>query len=111
MTELNSEQFDFNVYLDQLIEEMGLKDMDALQVAQLKEQMAETLRNDIFTAAQENMEPEVIDAVMEELAEETDPAFILRELIRTSPSAQIAMLEAIDNFRKNTLEAFNKLKS
>lgn len=111
MPEKDSEQFDFNAYLDQLIEEMGLKDMDAMQVAQLKEQMSETLRHDIFTAAEENMEPEVIDAVMEELADETDPAYILRELILASPGAQIAMLEAIDNFRKNTLEAFNKLKS
>ena len=111
MSEHTSEQFDFNAYIDGIIGEMGMNDEDPMALAQLKEQMAEALRHDIFTAAQENMEGEVIDAVMEELAEEEDAAFIMRELIRTSPGAQIAMLEAIDNFRKNTLEAFNKLKN
>ncbi len=110
MAEKSTEQFDFNAYLDRLIEDMGLKDSDPMQVAQLKEQMADTLRHDIFSAAEENMEPEIVDAVMEELAEETDPAYILRELVQASPGAQIAILDAIDNFRKNTLEAFNRFK-
>ena len=47
--------------------------------------------------------------VIEHIALDNREHFI-NELIRTSPTAQVAMLAAIDQFKTNTLEAFNQLK-
>ncbi|MFH0837732.1 MAG: hypothetical protein V1880_00495 [Patescibacteria group bacterium] len=110
MTKTETENFDMNAYLDELIEEMGMQDEDRLKLAGLKQAMIEALTRQIFQAAAENIEPEVIDMVMEELKDEEDPGFIIQELLQTSPGAQVAMLEALDEFKKTTLEAFNKLK-
>ncbi|MBU0706530.1 hypothetical protein KJ657_02660 [Patescibacteria group bacterium] len=110
MPETNIEQFDPGVYLDDLIREMGMQDEDRVKLAGLKQAMFEALSRQLFQAAEDNIEPEVIDVIMEELADEEDPGYILRELMRSSPGVQIAMVMALDEFRENTLEAFNKLK-
>jgi hypothetical protein len=104
------EHFDAITFLNELIEEMGMANEDPKELTLLKEQMAEALHNTIFQAASDAIEPEVIDMVMEELKDEKDPWIIVTELIKTSPSAQLAMLEALDRFRENTLEAYNQLK-
>lgn len=109
---MNTTEETFNIYLflDELIEEMGMNRETPEKLVSLKEAMVQALSRQIFEAAAENIEPEVIEAVMEELKDETDPGFILQELLQTSPSAQAAMLLTIDTFKNNTLEAFNTLK-
>ena len=52
---------------------------------------------------------EVLKAT-DELKDETDVRFILQELVQASPGAQLAMIQALDEFKEKTLEAFNKLK-
>lgn len=111
MPKTNDEQFDPYAYIDELIEEMGMQDEDAGKLASLRKAMFEALSRQLFSAAAENLEPEVIDVVMEDLKDEEDAGFILRELMLTSPGAQLAMLAALTEFREQTLEAFNKLKS
>lgn len=107
---MNTDQFDANVYLDELIVEMGMQDEDKLKLAGLKTAMLEALTHQIYEAAEENIEPEMIDVVMEELADEEDAGLILRTLLHSSPGAQVAMVIALEQFRENTLEAFNQLK-
>lgn len=110
MSDLN-EAFDIHLFIDELIEKMGMQHEDLVKLTDLKKNMHEVLHQAIFEAAAENIEPEVIDEGMERLKDEKDPIFILMELIKTSPSAQVAMLVAIDNFEKNTMEAFETLKN
>jgi hypothetical protein len=109
--ENNTEQFDPYVLIDELIEEMGIQNEDPVKLAGLKEAMFEALGHQLFNAAAENIEDEVIDAVMDDLKDEKDAGFILRELMQASPGAQLAMLGAVKEFKENTLEAFNKLKT
>ena len=111
MTQNTIEQFDPHAYIDDLIGEMGMQNEDAEKLSKLKEAMMEALCRQIFHAAAENIEDEVIDVVLEELKDETDVEYILREIVQTSPSAQLAMLAALDEFKEQTLEAFNKLKT
>jgi len=110
MLKTNDEQFDALKFLDDLIKEMNMQNEDPAELAELKENMAETLNNALFKSASENIEPEVIDSVMNELKDEKDALFIITQLIQTSPGAQIAMIQALDNFRKNTLDAYKQLK-
>jgi len=108
MSENTSENFDGYRLIDELIAETGLQDEDPSKLARLKEAMLEDLTRRLFRAARENVEPEVMDAVMEEMRDETDAGMILRELIRTSPSAQLALLAAVDEFRDFTLTVLNQ---
>ena len=110
MTNTTTEQFDLTTYIDDLIKEMGMQNEDARELAILKDGMAEALHNALFHAASNNIEPEVIDMVMEDLQDEQDAWYIIEELMKTSPAAQIAMVQALDEFRENTLEAYKQLK-
>lgn len=110
MPKKETENFDMYVYIDELIEEMGMQNEDKTKLAKLKASMFKALSRELFEAAAENIEVDVIDMVMEELKYEEDPGLILQELVQTSPSAQLAMLDVLDRFKKNTLEAFNHLK-
>jgi hypothetical protein len=110
MTKNDSEQFDLPKFLDELIEEMGLQGEDAGKLETLKSGMTEALNNELFRAASENIEPEIIDSVMDDLRDEEDAGVIITELIKSSPGAQVAMLQALDGFRETTLEAYNQLK-
>ena len=104
------EQFDPHIFVDELIKEMGMQYEESEKLELLKKNMLEALMRQLYQAAEDNMEPESMEMVMDELKDTEDPAFILHEMIRTSPGAQVAMLEALDQFRVNTLEAFNQLK-
>lgn len=104
------EHFNAFAYVDELIEEMGMQNEDPIKLEGLKKAMVEALMRQLFQAAEDNVEPETMDMVMEDLKDEEDPGYILRQMVLTSPGAQVAMLLALDEFRENTLEAYNKLK-
>jgi hypothetical protein len=110
MSNNNSDQFDPYVFIDELIVEMGMQNADPVKLTKLKSSMFDALARQLFPAAQDHIEPEIVDMVLEDLKDEEDPLFIIQELVQTSPSCQLAMLAALDIFRENTLEAFNKLK-
>lgn len=103
--------FDPYAYLDELIAEMGLDSEAPERIAALRSNMMEALGRKILQAASENIEGETVDVVMDDLKDEQDVEFIFQELMRRSPAAQEAMLEALDEFREETLEAFNRLKT
>jgi len=108
MTDQNT-PFEPNQFLDQLIEEMGLQNEAPEKVEVLKEKMAQTLHDRLFEAASEAIEPEVIDAVMDEQDEEKELWTFILELLKRSPAAQEAMTQALEDFRAETLEAFEVL--
>jgi len=110
MPENNSDQFNPYQFIDELIVKMGMQNEDPVKLAGLKKAMFEALTRQLFQAAQDNIEPEVVDMVMEDLKDVDDPLIIIQELVQTSPAAQLAMLDALDIFTENTLEAFSKLK-
>ena len=106
----NSDQFDPYAFIDELITEMGMRNADPVKLSKLKASMFDALARQLFQAAQDNIEPEIVDMVLEELKDEEDPLFIITELVQTSPSCQLALLAALDVFREQTLDAFSKLK-
>ena len=111
MPDTDLEQFDAEIFIEQLIEEMRLQNEDEGELKKLKTNMFEVLSRELLQAASQSIEPEVIDVVMEALKDERDPGVILRELVQTSPGAQLAMLAAAEEFRKQTLEAYNHNES
>lgn len=104
------EDFNANTFIDELVEEMGMQNEDPVGLAELKKDMLEALTRQLWQAAEENIDMEAIDIVLDDMKDEEDPGMILRTLIHASPGAQLGMLDALEEFRINTLEAFNKLK-
>lgn len=110
MTETSTDTFDAIKYLDEIIEEMGMQDESPEELEELKGQMGQALHDALFQAAADNLEPEVIDRIMDEMQDEEDEWFIITQLLQNSPAAQVAMLQTLDEFKEQTLEAFNQLK-
>ncbi len=108
---MNKEQeFNPNTFLDSIIEEMGLQNEDPDKVYGLKMLMLKRMNTVITDAISLNIEPETIDAVMARYGQVEDPIFLLSLLIEYSPGSQIAIVEALDNFREQTLSDFSRLK-
>ena len=106
----NEQEFNANIFLDSLIDEMGLQNDDPDKVYDLKMLMLKRMNDVIMEAISLNIEPEVIDAVMSRYGDAEDPVFLLSLLIEYSPGSQFAILEALEKFREQTLEAFGRLK-
>lgn len=110
MPDNNFDHFDPYAFIDELIVEMRMQDAEQAKLEWLKNAMFEALTRQLFQAAQDSIEPEVVDMVLKDLEDEEDPLIIIQQLVQTSPSAQLALLDALEIFRENTLDAFNKLK-
>lgn len=111
MPDNTNDIFDPIAFLDELIEKMGLQHQPRQELETLKEGMAEALHREIFQAAADAMEPEVVDMILERYPDEEDTWFLITEMVKTSPQAQIAMMQAVNEFETNTLETLNHLKN
>lgn len=103
--------FDPESFLDQLIEEMRFDKEAPEKVEMLKEGLAITLHNKMFDAASQAIEPEVVEAAVEKYADEKDLWQFMLKLLQMSPAAQAAMTEAIEEFKDETLAAYEILSN
>lgn len=109
MTSFTSNSFDPQVFLDHLIQEMGLNQEDPTKISQLKESLAIGLHNRIFQAAAQALETEKIEAALEKYQDEKNLSQFYFNLIQMSPAAQEAMKNAIQKFGDETLAAYEIL--
>lgn len=107
----NTTSFDPRLFIDQLIEEMGLAHEDPVKVDVLKDNLALRLHNKMFDAASQAIEPEVVEAAIEKYADEKDMWKFMLKLLQMSPAAQAAMTEAIEEFKDETLAAYEILSN
>ena len=101
--------FDPDEIINLLIEEMGMKDEDPEKVSALKQAMEQQMYHVILSTAAMHVEPAVIDGVLKEFANEESPELLFAELIRHSPASQEAILEALNDFYDETIDAFKTL--
>ena len=106
----NTTPFDPRTIIDELIVEMGMENDEPEKVKALKQAMQKQMNHVILNTASMNLEPEVIDYVMEQYGDEDEIEFLFAEIIRHSPEAQEAIAIALDEFKEQTLHAFNKFK-
>lgn len=104
---------DFNpiIFIDDLVEAMGMQNQDEESLKKLKQSMMQALYDDIMQAAMENLEPEIIEATMEKMQNEKDPVFIIQEMLTSSPAVHKAAQETLEEFKKNTMEVFRQLSN
>ena len=106
----NTTPFDPSTIIDELIVEMGMKNDEPEKVKALKQAMQKQMNHVILNTASMNLEPEVIDYVMEQYSDEDEIEFLFAEIIRHSPEAQEAIIIALSEFKEQTLNAFNSFK-
>ena len=102
--------FDSMQFINSLIREMGMENEKPEIKKQLEESIGKQMTHIILNTTSLNLESEVIDDVLAEYKDETDPTFFISRLIKYSPHAQVAILEELDNFYIRTLETFHKIK-
>lgn len=107
----NMTSFDPRSFIDYLIEEMGLSHEDPAKVEILKDNLALRLHSKMFDAASQAIEPEVVEAAVEKHADEKDLWQFMLKLLQMSPAAQAAMTEAIEEFKDETLAAYEILSN
>lgn len=107
----NTTPFDPSAIIDDLIKKMGMENDEPEKVKALKQAMQKQMNHVILNTASMNLEPEVIDYVMNVYGEhEDEPEFLFAEIIRHSPEAQEAIIIALDEFQEHILSAFNSFK-
>ena len=94
-------------FLDTLLIDMDM-DIATPEVQQLRDNMEQQLTSDMLNAASMELDPETLDNTLEKCKDIESPTQVFIQIIRDNPEAQIAMLEAMDIFREQTLEMFNK---
>jgi len=104
------EPIDINQFIDSLIEEMGMDDVAPDKQLELKEHMLRELDHRVSTAASQSLSPEAIDEVAESYSEITDLTYLIQECVKKSPEAQKAILEAMEEFKEQTLNAYFQIK-
>ncbi|MBN2087920.1 hypothetical protein JW758_06265 [Candidatus Peregrinibacteria bacterium] len=109
MTDSNSTTpFDPRTIIDDLMKEMGMENEDSDKVKELKEAMQKQMNDVILNTASMNLEPEIIDYVMEKSDDDDDIEFVFAEIIKHSPEAQEAIIIALYEFKEETLGAFKR---
>jgi hypothetical protein len=109
-TNENDITFDPQGLIDSLIDEMGLRNETPEKVAALKEKMMIQIAHIVLSTAAMHVEPEVYDKVLGYAETIKDPAHLYAELIKGSEEAQIAILQALYEFKNQTLDAYRKIK-
>ena len=101
--------FDINIFLDEIMAEMHMKNQPEKERLALKESMENQLNQRIMIAVSNNIEGAVIDGIMRSSQDETDADSIFAELIANSPSAQMAILKTLEEFKNQMLDAHKSL--
>jgi hypothetical protein len=101
---------DINVFIDSLIEEMDLQNEVPEDVKELRDGLMEQVKNVILNAISLNIEPEVMEAVLERYKNVSDITLLITEFIAYSFDSQVAILEDLEKFREDTLSAYNQFK-
>ena len=102
--------FDPKGFIDSLIAEMGMHDAPPEKLDELKSGIEQQMNHIILNTASTNLDPEATDYVLERYKDVENPTQLFIQIIRHNPDAQLAILDALDEFKEQTLSAFKRLK-
>ena len=110
MNHSNSETFDFKLFIDSIIEAMDMSGESPEKVKILRENIETQAGYVILNVVSMNIEPNTLESIMEKTKENSASELLISELIRENPEAQLGILEALDEFKEETLEVYQQLK-
>ena len=98
--------FNPDVYIDTLMEDIGFKDASEEEAKQMRDGLSEQLTHLILNAISLYVEPDQIDEALVQYGDLDDLAKFIQKLVETSPEAQLAIVEALDNFYNEMVETY-----
>ncbi|MBU0577215.1 hypothetical protein KJ742_02830 [Patescibacteria group bacterium] len=109
--EIDTSSFDPKEFIDSLISEMGMADREPEELAEIRGAIEQQMNHIVLKTTAIYLEPEVIDEVLEEQKDTEDFMYLVSRFIKFSPRVQLAIYDELDEFKEQTLEAFNILKT
>lgn len=112
MQKTNINVFNPNVYIDDLLNDIGFGEAPEEQKSQMAKALNEQVTQLILNAISMYVEPEQIDETLINHGDLEDLAEFIEKLVEISPEAQYAIIEALDRFYLEiveTYEGFNKM--
>jgi len=105
-THFNSQKF-----INDLIKAMNLGHENPEKVEKLRKDIEIQIAEIIISSASMTLDPNLAEAIISENSEIKDPLLIYQLMIEASPQTQIAILEALEEFKINIITVYSKLKS
>lgn len=110
MVKEKQEQFDPHEFIQSMIREMGMENAPSEKLEELTRNIEFQMTDVMMNTASQSVEPEVFDYILSKEKDEKDPLRLFIKIIEASPQAQYDILEAFDDFREQTIKAYNILK-
>lgn len=102
--------FEPEVYIDSLMKDIGFENAAQKQKEQMRAGLNEQISHLIINAISLYVEPEHVETALIKHGNLTDLGQFIAKLVEISPSAQMAIVEALDNFYTETVEAHEYFK-
>lgn len=108
-TELTT-YFDPDAYIESLMKDIGFSGASEEEREQMYKGLNEQITHLVLNAISLYVEPEQIDEALINHGDLKDLSKFIEKLVETSPEAQIAIAEALDNFYTETVETYEQFK-
>ncbi len=103
--------FDPKVYIESLMKDIGFEDATEEQKKEMRKGLQEQVSHLITNAISLYAEPEQVDEAFTKYGDLEDLGKFIAKLVEISPEAQMAIVEALDNFYQETVETYEQFKN
>lgn len=108
-TELKT-YFEPKVFVDSLMKDIGFENAGEKQQEEMRKGLNEQISHLIVNAISLYVEPEQMDEAITKHGDLEDLSKFIEKLVEISPEAQMAIVEALDNFYTETVETYEHFK-
>lgn len=102
--------FDPDAYISSLMGAIGFEDASDSEKDELYELLLEQMNRIVLNAISKSVDGEQLDEALVNEKNNDDLSQFVRRLVKNSPEAQIAVVEALDSFYEQSLDAHKRLK-
>lgn len=103
--------FDPNAYLNSLLNDIGFENTEDEERGQMYTELEEQMSHLIFSAIADNITPEQMEETLINNGENENLNALVEAMVEISQEAQIAILDELDKFYSETIEAYERFKS
>ncbi len=103
--------FEPDVYINDLMNDIGFADATEQEKEQMYKGLNEQVTHLVLNSISLYVEPEQIDETIVNHGDLKDLGKFIEKLVEISPEAQMAIIEALDNFYTETIETYEQFKS
>ena len=100
---------DLKGYILNLMEELGLEENEIDSQNKVFPELLEQAKRRILDAITQNVEDDQMEEALAHCANSNDIEELISEMVRISPGCQIAIIETLENFKKEMVSLKNEV--